>query len=57
MNRLTKKEFEWYDDFVTSIEDEYDIDETNDVMYRNFIANSVIIFYYIIVRRVYYPNL
>lgn len=38
MNRLTKKEFEWYDDFVTNIEDEYDIDETNDVMYRKLKA-------------------
>lgn len=34
MNRITKKEFEWYDDFVTSVEDEYDIDEVNDVIYR-----------------------
>lgn len=38
MNRITKKEIEWYDDFVTSIEDEYDIDETNDVMYRKLKA-------------------
>lgn len=38
MNRLTNREIEWYDDFIKSIEEDYYIDETNDVMYRKLKA-------------------
>ena len=32
--RITNREIEWYDDFIRAIEEDYYIDETNDVMYR-----------------------
>ena len=38
MNRLTNREIEWYDDFIRAIEEDYYIDETNDVMYRKLKA-------------------
>ena len=31
--RITNREIEWYDDFIRSIEEDYYVDETNDVMY------------------------
>ena len=36
--RITNREIEWYDDFIRAIEEEYYIDETNDVMYRKLKA-------------------
>ena len=38
MIRITNREIDWYDDFIKSIEEDYDIDETNDVMYRKLKA-------------------
>ena len=38
MNRLTHREIEWYDDFAKSLEDEFDMEEVNDVMYRKLKA-------------------
>ena len=38
MNRITHREIEWYDDFIKAIEEDYYIDETNDVMYRKLKA-------------------
>lgn len=38
MNRITRRGIEWYDDFIKSIEEDYYIDETNDVMYRKLKA-------------------
>ena len=38
MNRITHREIEWYDDFIKSIEEDYYVDETNDVMYRKLKA-------------------
>ena len=38
MNRITHREIEWYDDFIRAIEEDYYIDETNDVMYRKLKA-------------------
>ena len=36
--RITNREIEWYVDFIRSIEEDYYIDETNDVMYRKLKA-------------------
>ena len=36
--RITNREIEWYDDFIRAIEEDYYIDETNDVMYRKLKA-------------------
>lgn len=33
MNRLTLREIECYDDYAKSLEDEFDMEEVNDVMY------------------------
>ena len=38
MNRITNREIEWYDDFIRAIEEDYYVDETNDVMYRKLKA-------------------
>ena len=38
MTRITSREIEWYDDFIRAIEEDYYIDETNDVMYRKLKA-------------------
>lgn len=38
MNRITHREIEWYDDFIKEIEEDYYVDETNDVMYRKLKA-------------------
>lgn len=38
MTRITHREIEWYDDFIKSIEEDYYVDETNDVMYRKLKA-------------------
>ena len=38
MNRLTNREIEWYGDFAKSLEDEFDMEEVNDVMYRKLKA-------------------
>ena len=38
MTRLTHREHEWYDDFAKSLEDEFDMEEVNDVMYRKLKA-------------------
>lgn len=38
MNRLTLREIEWYGDYVKSLEDEFDMEEVNDVMYRKLKA-------------------
>ena len=36
--RITNREIEWYDDFISAIEKDYYIDETNDFMYRKLRA-------------------
>lgn len=36
--RITNREIEWYDDFIKSIEKDYYVDETNDIMYRKLRA-------------------
>ena len=36
--RITNREIQWYDDFIRSIEEDYYVDETNDVMYRKLRA-------------------
>ena len=36
--RITNREIEWYDDFIKAIEEDYYVDETNDVMYRKLKA-------------------
>ena len=36
--RITNREIEWYDDFIKTIEEDYYVDETNDVMYRKLKA-------------------
>ena len=36
--RITSREIEWYDDFIKAIEEDYYVDETNDVMYRKLKA-------------------
>ena len=38
MTRITLREIEWYDDYVKSLEDEFDMEEVNDVMYRKLKA-------------------
>ena len=38
MTRLTHREHEWYYDFAKSLEDEFDMEEVNDVMYRKLKA-------------------
>lgn len=38
MTRLTHREHEWYDDFAKSLENEFDLEEVNDVMYRKLKA-------------------
>ena len=38
MNRLTHREIEWYGDYAKSLEDEFDMEEVNDVMYRKLKA-------------------
>ena len=38
MTRLTHREHEWYDDFAKSLENEFDMEEVNDVMYRKLKA-------------------
>ena len=35
---ITNREIEWYDDFIRSIEEDYYVDETNDVIYRKLKA-------------------
>ena len=36
--RITNRDIEWYDDFIRSIEEDYYIDETNNVMYSKLKA-------------------
>ena len=36
--RITNREIQWYDDFIRSIEEDYYVDETNDLMYRKLRA-------------------
>ena len=36
--RITNREIEWYDNFAKSIEDEFDMEEFNDFMYRKLKA-------------------
>ena len=36
--RITSREIEWYDDFIKEIEEDYYVDETNDLMYRKLRA-------------------
>ena len=36
--RITNREIEWYDDFIRAIEEDYYVDETNDVMDRKIKA-------------------
>ena len=36
--RITNREIEWYGDFAKSLEDEFDMEEVNDVMYRKLKA-------------------
>ena len=38
MNRITHREIEWYYDFIKEIEEDYYVDETNDVMYQKLKA-------------------
>ena len=38
MNRITNREIEWYGDFAKSLEDEFDMEEVNDIMYRKLKA-------------------
>lgn len=38
MTRITLREIEWYDDYVKSLEDEFDVEEVNDFMYRKLKA-------------------
>ena len=38
MIRLTHREHEWYDDFAKSLENEFDLEEVNDFMYRKLKA-------------------
>ena len=40
MTRITHREIEWYDDFIKKIEieEDYYVDDTNDVMYRKLKA-------------------
>ena len=38
MNRLTLREIECYDDYAKSLEDEFDMEEVNDAMYRKLKA-------------------
>ena len=38
MTRLTLREIEWYDDFAKSLENEFDLEEVNDFMYRKLKA-------------------
>ena len=38
MNRLTLREIEWYGDYAKSLEDEFDMEEVNDAMYRKLKA-------------------
>ena len=38
MSRITLREIEWYDDYVKSLEDEFDMEEVNDVIYRKLKA-------------------
>ena len=38
MTRITNREIEWYYDFIKTIEEDYYVDETNDVMYRKLKA-------------------
>ena len=36
--RITNREIEWYDDYAKSLEDEFDMEEVNDAMYRKLKA-------------------
>ena len=36
--RITNREIEWYGDYAKSLEDEFDMEEVNDVMYRKLKA-------------------
>lgn len=38
MTRLTLREIECYDDYAKSLEDEFDMEEVNDEMYRKLKA-------------------
>ena len=38
MTRITNREIEWYGDYVKSLEDEFDMEEVNDFMYRKLKA-------------------
>ena len=38
MTRITLREIEWYDDYAKSLEDEFDMEEVNDVIYRKLKA-------------------
>ena len=38
MTRITNREIAWYGNFAKSIEDEFDMEEVNDVMYRKLKA-------------------
>ena len=38
MTRLTHREHEWYGAYAKSIEDEFDMEEVNDVIYRKLKA-------------------
>ena len=36
--RITNREIEWYGDYAKSLEDEFDMEEVNDVIYRKLKA-------------------
>ena len=36
--RITNREIEWYDVYAKSLEDEFDMEEVNDAMYRKLKA-------------------
>lgn len=38
MTRLTLREIEYYDDYAKSLEDEFDMEEVNDEVYRKLKA-------------------
>ena len=38
MTRLTLREIEYYGDYAKSLEDEFDMEEVNDAMYRKLKA-------------------
>ena len=38
MSRITLREIEWYGDYAKSLEENFDMEEVNDVMYRKLKA-------------------